>query len=337
MSRFRHSLARGQTLRTSGSFQQRLWHSLTIGAGLWPAVGPFPSLTEEQASCKVLLVVAHPDDESECAATLYRMTHELGAIVDQVVVTNGEAGHQYSAPAQAYYRRSMSPKAWQKSLVHLRRQELLRAGRILGIRHHYFLDQQDTGFTLDPSVGFASWNCLFVRKELFRLLERENYDLVFLLLPAPESHGHHQTVAVLTLEAISALPVELRPGTLGVETTIGDILRTAGFLRREGYSVTQTTSTEPVWSFARNTPMACHDRLDYSIVVNWVIAEHKSQGLFQTEFGRRTHEQFWLFAVSEAAGSARWEDVLQKIQRQDGSPVGKDSEYRASLTAHALH
>lgn len=52
---------------------------------------------------KALLVVAHPDDESECAAFLYRITHELGGIADQVVVTNGEGGHHYAAPAARYY------------------------------------------------------------------------------------------------------------------------------------------------------------------------------------------------------------------------------------------
>ena len=45
---------------------------------------------------------AHPDDESESAALVYRLTHELGAAVDQVVVTNGEGGHQYAALCRSY-------------------------------------------------------------------------------------------------------------------------------------------------------------------------------------------------------------------------------------------
>jgi hypothetical protein len=32
--------------------------------------------------------------------------------------------------------------------------------------------------------------------------------------------------------------------------------------------------------------------------VNWVIAEHKSQGLFQNDYSREEYEQFWLFEVS---------------------------------------
>ncbi|HEY4086408.1 MAG TPA: hypothetical protein VGM43_10745 [Bryobacteraceae bacterium] len=36
------------------------------------------------APLKALLVVAHPDDESECAAFVYRITHELGGVADQI-------------------------------------------------------------------------------------------------------------------------------------------------------------------------------------------------------------------------------------------------------------
>jgi hypothetical protein len=40
------------------------------------------------------------------------------------------------------------------------------------------------------------------------------------------------------------------------------------------------------------------DALSYQIVVSWVIAEHKSQGLFQSEYEQHELEEFWRFAVS---------------------------------------
>jgi hypothetical protein len=52
---------------------------------------------------KVLAVVAHPDDEYAFAATTYRIARELGGIVDQVVITNGEAGYRYSVLAEQIY------------------------------------------------------------------------------------------------------------------------------------------------------------------------------------------------------------------------------------------
>jgi hypothetical protein len=60
--------------------------------------------------------------------------------------------------------------------------------------------------------------------------------------------------------------------------------------------------------------MSCHPQLDHRIVVNWVISEHKSQGFFQMEGCRRTHEHFWLFEVSGEAGAARWRKILHKLE-----------------------
>jgi hypothetical protein len=87
----------------------------------------------------------------------------------------------------------------------------------------------------------------------------------------------------------------------------------------DGYPVTRTTSPEPVWVFDRRTPLSCHPSLDYGIVVNWVIAEHKSQGFFQMELGRRTHEHFWLFEASGEAGAARWRELVQAMEQQSHS------------------
>ncbi len=134
------------------------------------------------------------------------------------------------------------------------------------------------------------------------LLEREEYDLVVTLLPAPDTHGHHQAVALLTLQAAAELPEQTRPGVLGVRTRGGS----ENFAPLPGYPLTRTTTARPVWSFDRCEPLGGHPALNYSIVVNWIIAEHKSQGMFQMEYGRRTLEDFWLFAVSGTGGAARW-------------------------------
>jgi LmbE family N-acetylglucosaminyl deacetylase len=263
-------------------------------------------MPDEESRLKVLLVVAHPDDESECAATLYRVTHEIGGVVDQVIITNGEAGHQYSAPAQAYYRSSADEESWRKDLVGIRRGELRRAGRILGVRRHYFLNQKDTGLTWDSREGLEAWDIEHVRKQLCGLLRCQNYDLVFMLLPSLNGHGHHQTAAILTLQAIATLEEQRRPAALGVQTA-------DSFGGLEAYPLTRTATSEPAWRFDRRTRLHCHSALDYSIVVNWVIAEHKSQGMFQMEFGKRTHENFWLFDVCGSAGEARWRSFLALV------------------------
>ena len=313
----------------------RLLRSLATGVPLWPHETGFSSVcSKEDPTFKVLLVVAHPDDESECAGVLYRITHELGGAVDQVVVTNGEAGRQYSAPAEAYYGLSLSEgTSGRKRLARLRREEVLRAGQILGIRHNYFFGQKDTGFTFDPLEGFHAWNIALVQQELSALLLRERYDLVLVLLPSADTHGHHQTVAQITLEAIANLELPDRPAVLGARTVTSETRLPESFSELDGFPLTRTTNSQPAWTFDRRTPLKCHHALDYSIVVNWVIAEHKSQGIFQMEYSRRTQEHFWLFEAGGPYGAAKWRNFLQKVEERRFSCAVREAGYEKALSA----
>jgi len=314
IDRLKKSIASWKRRLSCEFFQRNLLLSLSVGHALSPVGVGFPLVDEDNSRVKGLLVVAHPDDESECAAFVYRITHELGGIVDQVVVTNGEGGNEYSAPAQAYYRSSLDEETWRRQLGRIRRRELFEAGRILGIRNHYFLDQTDSGLTLESDDGFRAWNTKWVRRELFWLLQSEKYNLVILLLPTIETHGHHKTVALLTLDAIKDLDAEHRPAALGARTLGVEEARPEAFAGLDGYPLTRTTKPEPIWVFNRRTPMNCHRALDYSIISNWVIAEHKSQGAFQMEFGRRTHECLWLFAACGESGAAQWREFIASFE-----------------------
>lgn len=65
--------------------------------GALAALGTLPFSAGAAEPLKILLVVAHPDDEYYFAATTYRLAQELQARVDQVIITNGEGGFRYSA------------------------------------------------------------------------------------------------------------------------------------------------------------------------------------------------------------------------------------------------
>ena len=134
----------------------RFHWSITASAAMWPDAAAFTAVAaEDDRQIKALLVNAHPDDESESAAVVYRITHECGGIVDQVVVTNGEGGHQYAALAEAYYRLPLTTAADRRELLgQIRREEVMRASRIPGIRNSYFLGQLDTGVTLNAADAF---------------------------------------------------------------------------------------------------------------------------------------------------------------------------------------
>ena len=74
-----------------------------------------------------------------------------------------------------------------------------------------------------------------------------------------------------------------------------------------GEALTRTTGDRPAFVFNRDSRFGYRDALNYQIVVNWFIAEHKSQGLFQTDTGKHQLEQFWLF---EASGR----DALSRVR-----------------------
>ena len=257
-----------------------------------------PAALAQNARGKLLIVAAHPDDEYAFAASTYRLVRECGWTADQVVITNGESGYRYANLAEAFYGVPLvSPGEARAHLAEIRKQEARNAGRILGIRRHYFLDQRDLGFESNAAAAdTTNWDRPYVLDFLSGLLQQEAYDAVFTLLPTAETHGHHRAATLLALQAVSHLPGP-PPLVFGIEPRARrqPVLT---FADLPGEPLTRTLSAAPALVFDRESPFGYRDSLNYQIVVNWLIAEHKSQGLFQMDSGRHAYEQFWLFAVS---------------------------------------
>ena len=275
----------------------------------------------EPVTRQALAVVAHPDDEYAFAGTLYRLIHEQGWAADQVVITNGEAGYRYSTLAEAFYGVPLTAEADGRArLPAIRQEETRRAGKVLGIRRHYFLDQKALGFATDAATADASnWDRPALLAFLTDLLGRERYDVVFTLLPTEQTHGHHRAATLLALEAVSRLPSNRRPLVFGADAQdkMEAPVRFAG-LRDNPLSA--TVSPDPVLVFDRTQRFGYHNALNYQIVVNWVIAEHKSQGLFQMDAGRHALEDFWLFQ-----GGAEGIDLLNELRNRLGAPTLRTS------------
>ncbi len=250
-----------------------------LSAGLaWPA-----------RPWRVLVVVAHPDDEYYVAATVYRLAQELNATVDQMVVTNGEGGYRYSALAERYYGLKLTDERTGRAhLPAIRKRETVAAGRVLGVRHHYFLDQPDHGYTHNEREALdGQWNVAEVKRALRERLEREGYDFVFTLWPTSRTHGHHQAVAHLAAEVVGELDDARRPVLLGADT--GEDVRSA----------------EPALELDRRREFGPSGSLSYQIVAHWVIAEHKSQGMFQNDWGKCPVERFWPLGAGPANAAPR--------------------------------
>jgi N-acetylglucosamine malate deacetylase 2 len=258
-----------------------------------------PQLADAQRRAgKLLIVAAHPDDEYAFAASTYRLVRECGWTADQLIITNGESGYRYAALAEPYYGVSLAPTAeGRTNLAEIRKKEAINAGKILGLRRHYFLAQRDLGFETDAgSAGTSNWDYSFLRNSLSDLLNRERYDAVFTLLPTAETHGHHRAATLLALEAVSHLSGD-RPLIFGSEPR-GKDEAVREFLNLPEEPLTRTVMAAPVLVFDRQASFGYHESLNYQIVANWLIAEHKTQGLFQNDYNQHRYEQFWLFALS---------------------------------------
>src|ERR1700761_744470 len=70
----------------------------------------------------VLVVMAHPDDESTFSASLYKITKEQHGTVDLFIITNGEAGYKYCTLAENYYHLELTDeKVGRSNLPHIRK------------------------------------------------------------------------------------------------------------------------------------------------------------------------------------------------------------------------
>jgi LmbE family N-acetylglucosaminyl deacetylase len=279
-----------------------LFSVAALASGTATARNAGSSPKQAEAGVRVLLVVAHPDDEYEMAGTVYRISKELSGSVDQLIITNGEAGYHYSSLADRYYGVNLTDESVGRArLPRIRREEARRAGRILGIRHQWFLNEKNDHFTIDADeVLNRTWHTERVLANIQQRLRKGHYDFVFVLLPADETHGEHKAASILTLKAVEQLPAHQRPVVLGAQAGAN---QSETFHTLPGYSLTATNTAGPQFQFDRDIRLGYRESLSYQIVVGWVIAEHKSQGLFQTRCRQDRFENFWLFTMNRESAS----------------------------------
>jgi N-acetylglucosamine malate deacetylase 2 len=279
--------------------------SATARAQKAPAAGP-----------RVLIVIAHPDDESTFAATVYKITHDLGGKVDLALITNGEGGYKYSTLAEAYYGLELTEESvGREHLPTIRKQELIAAGKILGIRDYFFFDQIDHRYTQNvDSVLQYVWDLNAIRYRLKEIITKGSYDYIFSLLPTPDTHGAHKGATILALEVVKEMGSGKRPMVLGGSVSSkGDTSRLS-FKGLPSYPITSISGGAPVFRFDRTQKFGFRGALDYKIVVNWEIAEHKSQGTMQTGMNRGDYEDFWSFDINDPAMIPRATELFEKLK-----------------------
>lgn len=291
---------------------------------------------------QVLFVGAHPDDEYAAAATIYRITTELGGAVDEFVVTSGEGGFKYSTLASRFYGVNLSDETEVRRLLpNIRKQELAEAGRVLGIREHVLLGEEDRKYTTNLVEAETFWNLRRVESKLVEQLKKQRYDFVFTWLPSPSTHGSHQLATLLTLSAIQKLPPQDRPIVLGASTELANLaaqqtgqnalnpkielsddpVDAQTYQEIPSRPESRIEASAPVWTFDRETPFGRNQMLSYQHIVSWAIAAHKTQGSFQTRFRMHRYERFRLFADQAPNAIGLTQALFDRLNdRSAGSP-----------------
>ncbi len=294
------------------------------------------TITQAGNGPRVLCVTAHPDDEIAFAGTLFKIATHLRGSCDLAVITNGEGGYKYSTVGETIYGVELTdPEVGRARLPAIRTDELRACCSMLHVRNLYLFGQKDHRFTVDPKEVLATdagvWDLGKVRTGLREILDHGDYDFVFTHRSTPTSHGHHKAATILALETVAAMPASTRPIVLAAYGT-GRLNRKAAGesppLTLEGYPITALAKDIKPFVFDRKQKFGYKDRLDYQVVVNLAIAQHRSQGTFQTMMNAWKHETYRVFALSPADAEERCEALFASLAEDQFEKLDYDEHGR---------
>jgi LmbE family N-acetylglucosaminyl deacetylase len=176
---------------------------------------PTPPLPpDSRLKADILLIVAHPDDETGASAYLAKLLDQHKRI-EVVYLTHGEAGHNNMGPERG------------PSLGAVRETEVRHGLATLGIDNVWFLDGRDTP-SQNVLQSLANWHNGEALEEVVRMVRLTRPEVIITWLPGffiGENHGDHQASGVLATEAfdIAGDPVVF-PAQLAAATKVNETL-----------------------------------------------------------------------------------------------------------------
>jgi LmbE family N-acetylglucosaminyl deacetylase len=149
------------------------------------------STPDDRYRADILVVVAHPDDDTIVSSYLARAIFDQHKRVAVVYCTRGDSGSNSTGREHA------------KALGLVREIEGRKALSRLGITNVWFLDGRDTA-SQDVLLSLATWPSASVLEQVVRIVRLTRPEVVFTWLPssvAGENHGDHQAAGVTATEA----------------------------------------------------------------------------------------------------------------------------------------
>lgn len=180
-----------------------------VYAGIFASINPTPLPAQSSSSPKpdsysannrlpdprfkvdILVVVAHPDDETMVTSYLAREIYDHAKRVAVVIGTRGNGGNNDVGPEQA------------ASLADIREIEARQALGSLGITNVWFLGGSDTP-SQNVLQSLETWDHGRALSRLIRIVRITRPSVILTFLPefaTGENHGDHQASGVLATEA----------------------------------------------------------------------------------------------------------------------------------------
>ncbi len=248
---------------------------------------------------KVLIVTAHPDDETMFPVVVFKITHEMNGSADLALLTDASGGFNGMVASSYFGMNMLDSTVGRKNLPRIRKQEMRASGEILGIRNYFFFAQRDDFYNRDekPYLQGKRWNIPYVEKRLDSILAKGQYDYVFCLVPHEGQHAHHKTASLSALRAVQRYKGTKKPLILGGQSQNKGA--TFQYTELAGYPESRVSPTAPVFTFDRSFGFGEDNKHSYMIVADWVKASHKTQsGDMNQAMHRGDLETFRYFALN---------------------------------------
>jgi bacillithiol biosynthesis deacetylase BshB2 len=215
----------------------------------------------------VLVVLAHPDDESFGAGGTIALHSRRGTPVTYVCATRGEMGRHMGRP----------PFANRETLPILREQELRTACQALGIGDLRLLGIRD------KTVEFVEPQWLADRVRA--VIDEVHPSLVITFHPQHGNHPDHNAIGAATIRAVAAMPTQRRPVVNCIKN------------QWAGVELDLETVTVDISSVldVKEAAIRAHRSQSEGIVASWEARFKDNPEALAAFMAARTKEYYWVY------------------------------------------